>query len=167
VAGAVGAAVITLGAVISTTGNNMGQALSGSRALFALAEQGDVPRPFAIVSRRFGTPVVAIVFTAAVSLILAASGSFTIMATASAVSRLFVCGVTCAAALRLREPAFAARVAPPRFRLPFGAVIPVAAIVFASAILFGATRAQLTGGGVALAAGAVLFLIAVLPGRRR
>jgi len=66
VAGIAGAAVITLGAVISTTGNNMGQALSGSRALFALAEQGDVPRPFARVSRRYRTPVVAIVFTAGV-----------------------------------------------------------------------------------------------------
>ena len=37
--GAAGAALITLGAVMSTTGNNMGQALSGSRNLYALAEQ--------------------------------------------------------------------------------------------------------------------------------
>src|SRR5205085_428134 len=35
--GAAGAAVITLGAVLSTLGNNMGQVISGSRALFALA----------------------------------------------------------------------------------------------------------------------------------
>ena len=41
--GAAGAAMITLGAVLSTSGNNMGQALSGSRNLFALAEQGDLP----------------------------------------------------------------------------------------------------------------------------
>jgi amino acid transporter len=167
VAGIAGAAVITLGAVISTTGNNMGQALSGSRALFALAEQGDVPRPFARVSRRYRTPVFAVVVTAGVSLLLATTGSFTIMATASAVSRLFVCGTTCAAALRLRDPAFEDRVSPPRFRLPLGPTIPVAAIVIASAILFGATKAQLTGGAAALAAGAVLFLIAVFPGRRR
>jgi len=167
VAGIAGAAVITLGAVISTTGNNMGQALSGSRALFALAEQGDVPRPFARVSRRYRTPVVAIVVTAGVSLLLATTGSFTIMATASAVSRLFVCGTTCAAALRLRDPAFDGRVSPPRFRLPLGPTIPVAAIAIASAILFGATRVQLTAGASALAAGAVLFLIAVFPGRRR
>jgi amino acid transporter len=37
--GAGGAALVTVGAVLSTTGNNMGQALSGSRNLFALAEQ--------------------------------------------------------------------------------------------------------------------------------
>ena len=166
IAGASGAAVITLGAVVSTTGNNMGQVLTGSRALFALAEQGDLPRPFAIISRRYNTPVVTIIVTAGVALILATTGSFAIMATASAISRLFVSVGTCAAALRLRAPAFAGRVPEPRFRLPLGPSIPVAAILFASAILFGATRAQLTGGAAALGAGAVLFLIAALPGRR-
>jgi len=89
------------------------------------------------------------------------------MATASAVSRLFVCGTTCAAALRLRASALLGRVSPPSFRLPLGPAIPVAAIVIASAILFGATKAQLTGGAVALAVGAVLFLIAVFPERSR
>src|SRR5262249_38304234 len=147
--------------------NNMGQALSGSRSLFALAEQGDVPRPFALISPRFGTPVVAIVFTAAVSLMLATTGSFTIMATASAVSRLVVYLATCAAAVRLRGAAFAGRLPLAPVRLPLGPAIPLAAIVVASAILFGATRAQLTGGAVALAAGALLFLIALVPQGRR
>jgi amino acid transporter len=165
-AGVTGAAVITLGAVFSTLGNNMGQALSGSRSLYALAEQGDVPRPFALISPRFGTPVVAIVFTAAVSLLLATTGSFVIMATASAVSRLVVYLGTCAAALRLRSAAFARTVPPARMQLPLGPAIPFAAIVIASAILFGATRTQLIGGALALAAGAVLFLIAVLPTRQ-
>jgi hypothetical protein len=40
-------------------------------------------------------------------------------------------------------------------------VIPVAAIVFALAILAGASRLQLMSGTGALAAGAVLYLIAV------
>ena len=45
--GASGAILLTIGAVFSTTGNNMGQALSGSRNLYALAEQGDLPSVFA------------------------------------------------------------------------------------------------------------------------
>jgi basic amino acid/polyamine antiporter, APA family len=165
--GATGAAVITLGAVLSTLGNNMGQALSGSRSLFALAEHGDIPRVFAQVNARFGTPVVAIVFTAAISLILAATGSFATMAQASAVSRLIVYVATCAAALRLRHPKYAGVVAEPKMRVPFGPVIPLLAILIALAILFGATPIQLRAGAIALAAGAVLFLIAVLPGRKR
>jgi amino acid transporter len=165
--GAAGAAVITLGAVFSTLGNNMGQALSGSRSLYALAEQGDLPRVFARVSRRFGTPVIAIVFTAAVSLVLATTGSFVTMAQASAVSRLVVYVATCASALRLRSPAFAGRVAEPLLRTPLGPVIPLAAIGIALTILFGATGPQLRAGGYALAAGAVLFVVAVVAARRR
>jgi amino acid transporter len=164
--GAAGAAFITLGAVFSTFGNNMGQALSGSRSLFALAENGDIPSVFARVSPRFGTPIVAILFTAAVSLVLATTGTFAGMAAASAVSRLVVYVATCAAALRLRSPRFAGTVAAPKMTVPFGPVIPCAAILVALAILFGATAAQLRAGGYALTVGAVLFALAVLPGRK-
>jgi APA family basic amino acid/polyamine antiporter len=164
--GATGAAVITLGAVLSTLGNNMGQALSGSRSLFALAENGDIPRVFATVSTRFGTPVVAILVTAAVSLVLATTGSFVGMAAASAVSRLVVYVATCAAALRLRSPRFAGEVAPAKMTVPFGPVIPVLAILIALAILAGATPTQLRAGGYALVAGAVLFVIGVAPWRK-
>lgn len=165
--GAAGAAVITIGAVLSTLGNNMGQALSGSRSLFALAEHGDIPRVFAGVSARFGTPAVAIVSTAAISLVLAATGSFVTMAQASAVSRLIVYVATCAAALRLRSPGFAGAVPEPKMRLPLGPVIPVLAIMIALAILFGATAVQLRAGALALVAGAVLFLIAARSRRAR
>jgi amino acid transporter len=165
--GASGAAIITLGAVLSTLGNNMGQALSGSRSLFALAENGDIPPVFARVNARFGTPVVAILFTAAVSLVLATSGSFGSMARASAVSRLVVYVATCAAALRLRSPRFAGVVPAPTLTVPLGPVVPLAAILIALAILFGATPEQLRAGGMALVAGAVLFAIAVLPGRKQ
>jgi len=48
-----------------------------------------------------------------------------------------------------------------KMTVPFGPVIPVAAILIALAILFGAKPEQLRAGGYALAAGAVLFLIAV------
>src|SRR5436190_562129 len=145
--GATGAAVITLGAVLSTLGNNMGQALSGSRSLFALAENGDVPRVFAKISPRFGTPAVAILVTAAVSLVLATTGSFVGMAAASAVSRLVVYVATCGAALRLRGPRFSGHVPAARMTVPFGPLIPCAAILIALSILFGAKPEQLRAGG--------------------
>ena len=47
------------------------------------------------------------------------------------------------------------------FMVPFGPVIPVAAIVFALAILAGASRCSCCSGAEALAAGAVLYLFAV------
>ena len=45
--------------------------------------------------------------------------------------------------------------------VPFGPVIPSVAIVIALAILAGATKIQFISGMAALAAGAVLFLIAI------
>jgi len=159
--GAGGAVMLTIGAVLSTTGNNMGQALSGSRNLFALAEQRDLPAIFGWVHPVYRTPVTAIVVTAAVALTLALSGTFAAMAAASAISRLLVYVATCASVLRLRSPSLAGRVNPASFVVPFGPVIPLVAIIIALAILAGATPQQRLAGAVALAAGAVLYLVAV------
>lgn len=159
--GAAGAALLTAGAVISTTGNNMGQALSGSRNLFALAEQGDIPATFARVHPVFRTPVVAILVTAGVALVLAISGTFVTLALASAMTRLVVYVATCASTLRLRSPQFEDKVKPATFTVPFGPVIPLAAIMIALAILLGATPAQLRSGAWAMLAGTVLYVIAV------
>ena len=167
VMGATGALIITLGAVMSTLGNNMGAVISGSRSLYALAEQGDIPPVFGRVTSRFGTPAVAIIFSSAVALFLAATGSFVTMAQASAVSRLMVYVATCASALRLRNPVFAGVVPAAHTVVPFGPVIPLAALTIALAILFGATGPQLRAGGVALAAGAALFGLTLLRGRTR
>jgi basic amino acid/polyamine antiporter, APA family len=159
--GAGGAAMLTLGAVLSTTGNNMGQALSGSRNLYALAEQGDLPAVFGWVHPVYRTPAVAIVVTAAVALTLAVSGTFAAMAAASAISRLLVYVATCASVLRLRSESLAGRVNAASFVVPFGPVIPVAAIIIALTILAGASPQQRLSGVVAFAAGAVLYLAAV------
>ena len=72
--GGSGAALITAGAICSTSGNNMGQALSGSRNLYALAEQGDLPPFFGRIHPRFRTPVNAVLVTSAVSLVAGALG---------------------------------------------------------------------------------------------
>jgi APA family basic amino acid/polyamine antiporter len=159
--GGAGAALITLGAVFSTTGNNMGQALSGSRNLYALAEQGDLPRFFGWVHPRFRTPVNAILVTSIVSLALALSGQYATLALVSAISRLLVYVATCASTLRLRAASFAGRVNPPTFVTPLGSLVPSTAIVIAILMLTGARREQLIAGCIALAVGAVLYVIAV------
>jgi amino acid transporter len=115
----------------------------------------------------FRTPVTAILVTSAVSLVLALSGRYAELALASAISRLLVYVATCAATLRLRAEAFAGRVKPPTFVVPFGPVIPTTAIAVALAMLAGARREQLLAGSIAVAAGAVLYVIAVRGGTRR
>jgi APA family basic amino acid/polyamine antiporter len=157
--GSAGALLMSVGSVVAITGNNAGQVLSGSRMLFALGENGDLPSFFARVHPRYRTPVNAIVFTSAVALALALSGSFAQIAVVSAVARIVTYTSVSAATLRLRSPMFDGRVNPATFTTPFGPVIPVIAITVGLAVIAGATRAQLIGGLSALAVGAVLFLI--------
>ena len=115
---------------------------------------------FGRVHPRYHTPANAILVTSAVGLFLAVSGTFQTMAAASAISRLVVYVATCASVLRLRKARFDGVVKPAGFVVPGGPVIPSVAIVIALAILAGATRVQLVAGVVAIAAGAVLFVVA-------
>jgi amino acid transporter len=160
--GASGALLIGIGSVVSMSGNNAGQVLNGSRMLFALAEQRQLPAWFGHVHPRFRTPVNAILFTSAVALTLALSGSFAAIAVVSALARLLMYGGTAAATLRLRTMP-SPRVNAATYTTPWGAAIPIVAIIVCVGIAAGATRPQLLGGLAALGVGAVMFLIA---GRR-
>jgi basic amino acid/polyamine antiporter, APA family len=155
--GAGGALLIGAGSVVSMTGNNAGQILTGSRMLFALAEHGELPAFFGRVHSRFRTPANAVLFTSIVAVTLAITGSFTKLAVVSAVARLVTYTGVAAATLRLRDPRFAGAVKPATFVAPLGPVVPVIAIIVSLAIVAGATREQLLGGGLALVAGAGLF----------
>jgi len=157
--GSTGALLVGIGSVISMTGNNAGQVLSGSRMLFALAEHRELPAFFGRIHPRFRTPANAVVFTSIVALLLGVSGSFATIAVVSALARLVTYTGACAATLRLRSPQFADRVKPATFVAPLGPVVPIVAIIVSLAVVAGATRPQLLGGTAALAAGAVLFAI--------
>ncbi len=160
VMGVFGGLLVSVGSVISMTGNNMGQLLSGSRSVFALAEQGDLPAVFGRVHPVYRTPHVAIWFTSIVLVVLALTGSFVFLAAVSAVARLVVYMSACGATLRLRSASMASRVAAAEFVAPGGPIVPIVAIAITSSILVSATTQQLLAGGAALAAGAVLFAIA-------
>jgi amino acid transporter len=171
--GAWGAAMISIGSVVSMTGNNMGQLLNGSRTIFALAENGDLPRWFGRVHADYRTPSNAILFGAGVALTLALYGSFAALAAVSAIARLVMYLAVCISTLvlRKRDREIAAQVgahftdplqavAPAKFTVPGGPVFPILASSVALGILAGATRQQLISGVAALAAGAVLYFLA-------
>jgi basic amino acid/polyamine antiporter, APA family len=158
--GSGGALLVGIGSVLSMTGNNAGQVLSGSRMLFALAEHGELPALFGRIHPRFRTPANAVVFTSAVALGLALSGSWEKIAIVSALARLVTYTGACAATLQLRRREFADRVKPATFTAPLGPVVPILAIIVSMAVVAGASRLQLLGGTAALGAGALLFLLA-------
>jgi amino acid transporter len=151
--GVAGALMMTIGTMVSVAGNNVGAALSGSRSLFALAEQGDVPKIFGHIHRRFQTPDVAIVATCLCTLALALTGGFAELAAISAIARLLVYFGTCASVLALRRQSRAP------FTIPFGPVVPALALLVCAAILASATTEQVWRSAAALAVGAVLYIV--------
>ena len=155
--GAAGALMISVGSVISMTGNNAGQVLTGSRMLFALAENDELPRWFGRVHPEYRTPSNSVIFTALVALALMLSGSFVFLAAVSAVARLITYTGACAATLALRRPRFDGVVQPATFVVPGGRLIPLFAIASSMLILVMANRQQLLSGIAALVAGALLF----------
>jgi amino acid transporter len=153
-----GALLIGVGSILSMTGNNAGHILTGSRMLYALAENGELPRFFGRIHRVWRTPANAIVFTSTVALGLALSGSFAKLAAASAVARLVTYTGACASTLVLRHPRFATTVKPATFVIAFGPLVPVLAVLVSLAILAGASMEQIVTGVAALVAGAILFV---------
>jgi APA family basic amino acid/polyamine antiporter len=116
--GPIGAALVAIGALISFYGYLSAKILAMPRVPFALAEQGDFPKVFATVHRRFHTPYISILVFAAMVWGLALIGDFKWNVTLSAVARLLYYAVGCAALpiLRRKQPEDATAM----FHLPGG-----------------------------------------------
>jgi amino acid transporter len=121
------AALVALGALLSTFGSLAANMIANPRVTFALAEQGYFPRWFAAIHRRYQTPYVSIITFGIVLWVLAVLGTFRWNATLSAVSRLFAYTVTCTAlpVLRKKFPNQAC------FKLPGGVFFAGFGILFA------------------------------------
>lgn len=88
--GAAGAILMTVGVAASVTGNLLGAMFSTPRITYRLARDGQLPAWLGRVNSTFGTPMISIVFFAVLSLLLAASGSFVMLASLSVVVRLLI-----------------------------------------------------------------------------
>ena len=124
--GSAGAAILTLGAVFSITGNLTSGVLSAPRMVYAMSHIGILPRWFGAVHPRYQTPSNAILFYAGFALLLALSGGFVFLAAMSTVVRLMVY-VMCIATLpvlKKKKPE-----AENQFRLPGGMAIPAVALL--------------------------------------
>ena len=152
--GSTGAAIISLGAIISISGNLNILLLSGSRLPFAFAERQQLPAVVARVHPRFFTPHVAILITATVLLILTLKSSFVAALTISAIARLVTYAVTCAAlpVLRRRTDLPAAI-----FRIRGAPVIVVAALVLSVWLLAHSTLREAVQSAIAAAIGLVIY----------
>jgi amino acid transporter len=125
------ATIISVGALLSTFGYLAANMIATPRITFALAEQGDFPRWFAAIHRRYQTPYISIVAFALVLWVLALMGTFRWNAALSSSSRLFIYGLTCAALPMLRKNFPGKEV----FHLPGGLVFAALGLLFTLVLL--------------------------------
>jgi len=152
--GPIGASLIAAGAITSIIGNLNVNLLSSPRIPFAMALQGELPQKLAAVHKRFRTPHVAILLTAALVLALTLSSSLIYALTVSTIARLLAYAATCAALPRLRYQ----KDAPPAmFVLPAGIVISVVAILLSLWLLSNSTLIEARDSGIAVAAGLLIY----------
>ena len=158
--GAGGAVLGGLAAVISACGWLTGTALLLPRVLFSMAERGELPALLGRVHPSFRTPHVAIVASSLAALGLGLAGTFTQTATLSAIGRLVVLVVVCAAVVMLRRQS----VSPAGFLLPAGITFAGLGIVLCVRLLSTRSLAQGCSIGVIVAAGEAVRMAAL---RRR
>jgi amino acid transporter len=152
--GPAGAAFISVGALVSITGTLNSIALVSPRLLYAMAEDGHLPRPFASIHPRFRTPHIAIAVSSLTMLVLTLNGSFLTSAAISVVIRLVTYASTCAALISFRRDR---NVPPAPFVAPFGVAAAVMALALTAWLLSNSTAKEGLTTLYAAIVGAIIF----------
>ena len=154
--GPIGGLIMTVGTALSVLGTMNNTVLVGPRYLYALAERGTLPAVFASLHPRWRTPWVAILTQTCLALALMATGTAEQLAELSVVARLATYVGTAASVpvLRRKLPDGDRTI-----RLPGGPIIPLAALAICLVFLSSATARNLVAGVIALAVGAVIFVL--------
>lgn len=159
VLGEFGLTLITLGAILSIIGTNMGSTIAASRMIYALTEDRPPFRIFGKVFSTTHTPLYSIVLLACATVPVALAGTFATLALVSAGARLATYLFTAASLPRLRRLRDG-------YTNPGGLLIPILGVLISLYLLSVLTREQLTALGIAALAGLVLYAISLAAGGR-
>ncbi len=154
--GTVGAAILTMGAVFSISGNLTASMLSAPRMLYAMGHLGSLPDWFGKVHPRFQTPANSICLYALFSIVLALSGGFIWLAAMSTVVRLMVY-VLCIASLPVLHRKLGEYEG--QFRLHGGMAIPIVALVVSIWLMTHASMKSWLVTGVFMLLGSVMYVV--------
>ena len=159
--GPIAGGVISLLACVSIVGNLSNIAIVCPRLTYAFSEQRDFPNLFGYLHPRFGTPVVSILFFAAIASILAISGTFVLLVTVSVIARLVNYAVTCLALpiLRKRTPERSG------FRIFLGPACSILGIALCIWLGMQAAARDILAFAMASAIGALFYFAGRRPGR--
>ena len=153
--GPAGKWIISIGALISIAGLNMGDSLMIPRYGASIADEGLLPKVIAKKNNK-KAPIVAIIFSGLLTIAFLLSGSFEQLAELSVVFRFFQYIPTALAVIWLRKKDMENV---PAFRLPFGPVIPIISIIVSIWMVAAANPINLIAGVIGVIVASILYLI--------
>lgn len=162
--GRAGISIISIGALISVSGTLNSTMLAGPRLLFAMAEKGQLPKVLAATHRRFRTPYVSILVSAAAMFVLALQGTFMSTLTISTVIRLLAYVATCVALPVLRSRSDAPL---SRFSVPGGVVVSFVATLLSVWLLSSSAAKDATAAVLSALLGLVIYAVMTVLRQRR
>ncbi len=142
IAGTFGTTIVAAGTLVSIGGLCIGSSFITPHSCLALAQKQMMPA-FMARENRFGAPHWCIIISTLIAMLIAYTGSFTFLASISVVSRFSQYIPTCLAILVFRKTMADT---PRAFRIPFGPVIPVIAVLVSLWLLSQATFQQIAMG---------------------
>lgn len=152
--GPAGASIISVGALVSLTGILNHQMLTTPRLIFAMSERGELPQILSATHRRFRTPYIAILLSAALMLVLTLSGTFIYAVTISALIRLLTYGATCLALVMLRNKNSDRQAT---FKIPGGVVVAGIALAVCLWLLSNSSWGEARDIAIAAALGLTIY----------
>ncbi|HIY91707.1 APC family permease [Companilactobacillus sp. HBUAS56275] len=153
--GPAGKWIISIGALISIAGLNMGDSMMIPRYGASISDEGLLPKIIGKKNKK-GAPIVAIIFSGLVTVAFLLSGSFEQLAELSVVFRFFQYIPTALAVIFLRKKGMNTE---PAFKLPFGPVIPVISIVVSIWMVAAANPINLVAGVIGVIVASGLYFI--------
>jgi len=153
--GPVGAILLMVGVAASVLANLISSMFSATRVTYALSLEKSLPRWFGEVHSRYLTPANSVVFFGIAAFLLAAFGSFTVLAAMTVLSRLFLYGMSCAAIPKLR-PQFRGE---GRFILKGGYAIPVLGIAACMWLMLQVSERSIWMTAIFVGIGSILYWV--------
>lgn len=153
--GPAGKWLISIGALISIAGLNMGDSMMIPRYGASISDEGLLPKVIAKKNNR-GAPIVAIVVSGILTILLLLSGSFEQLAELSVVFRFIQYIPTALSVIWLRKKNMEST---PAFRLPFGPLIPILSIVVSIWMVASANPINLIAGVAGIVVATILYFV--------
>jgi APA family basic amino acid/polyamine antiporter len=162
--GPIGAAFITIGALISILGNLNVGLLGGSRIVYAMGEHGEIPKVVSRTHDKFKTPYISILLNALIIFVLTIQSSFLSALAIATITRLMIYASTCGSLIVFRKKLDAPSA---KFLAPLGVT---AAVLSIALIVWLLTNVDFTKEGLPIiivaAVGLVLYFLYRISGRK-